>query len=195
MSYFLSESTGGFCEIRWHGRGGQGAITSAKYLAEAAFLNGFRGVTSQPSFGAERRGAPVTASTRLSTEPLRMFSLVESPDLVVVLDETLLECAAPTGGLQNGGWIVVNSARDPEALGLEGGFRVATADAKGVSREVGLRVAGVAMVNTAMLGAVARATGLVDLEHIRLTLERHFPAPVAAKNFDAARITYDRTRV
>ena len=91
MGFFDLSSGVGLCEVRWHGRGGQGAITTAQYLAHAAYLSGFRGVTSAPSFGAERRGAPVTASSRLSHTPLRIFSQVECPDMVVVLDESLLE--------------------------------------------------------------------------------------------------------
>ncbi|MDQ1257206.1 MAG: pyruvate ferredoxin oxidoreductase gamma subunit [Candidatus Hydrogenedentes bacterium] len=195
MSNEFSESLNGICEIRWHGRGGQGAITSAKYLAEAAFLGGFKGVTSAPSFGAERRGAPVTASTRMSKEPLRVLSQVEHPDVVIVLDDTLLECADATAGLKDNGWVIVNSPLEPAALGLDGHFRVATADATAVAHEAGMVVAGSVMVNTAMLGAVARATGLVTLDDIRKTLSDKFSPAVAEKNFLAARLTYERTKV
>ena len=87
-------------EIRWHGRGGQGAISSAQILAQAAYCAKFRGVTSAPSFGAERRGAPVTASTRLSPEPLRIFSQIEFPDIVIVLDDTLLTVRERHGGTE-----------------------------------------------------------------------------------------------
>lgn len=194
MSFFADMGGNDLYEIRWHGRGGQGAITSAQCLAQAAYLAGFRGVTSAPSFGAERRGAPVTASTRLSHEPIRMFSQVEYPDVVVVLDETLLECADTSAGLKEGGWIVVNSPREPDALALKAPFAVATADATAIAREVGLIVAGTEMVNTAMLGVLARATGLVELEHIRATLAANFPVNVAAKNFEAARLAYEGTK-
>ncbi|MBN2309608.1 MAG: 2-oxoacid:acceptor oxidoreductase family protein [Candidatus Hydrogenedentes bacterium] len=195
MSYFSSTSPGGICEIRWHGRGGQGAITSAKYLAEAAYRAGFRGVTSQPSFGAERRGAPVTASTRLSPEPLRTFCRVERPDVVIVLDETLLDCADATDGLEDGGWLVVNSPCEPGAIAADGRFSVATADATAVAAECGLVVAGAIMVNTAMLGAVARATGLVELTHIEETLRDKFPEAIATRNIEAARAAFERTRL
>ncbi|HEO70914.1 MAG TPA: pyruvate oxidoreductase subunit gamma [Candidatus Hydrogenedentes bacterium] len=183
------------CEIRWHGRGGQGAVTSAKFLAQAAYHNGFRGVASAPSFGAERRGAPVTASTRLSSAPLRFFSQVEYPDLVVVLDETLLECNDATEGLREGGWIVINSPREPADMGIKGAFSVATADATAVARELDLTLAGGVIVNTPMLGALARATELVTLDDIRETLVESFRARVAAKNALAAQMTYERTKL
>ena len=186
-------SRDGMCEIRWHGRGGQGAISSAQMLAQAAFLAGYRGVTSAPTFGAERRGAPVTASTRLSPEPLRMFSQIEHPSVVIVLDDTLLECADPTAGLRQGGWLVINSHQAPGQLGLKGDFSVATADATSVATEIGLVVAGSVIVNTAMLGALARATRLISLENIQETISARFPPRLAQKNFDAARTTYERT--
>jgi len=189
----MSISTNGIHEIRWHGRGGQGAVSSAQILAHAAYLGGYRGVTSAPSFGAERRGAPVTASTRLSPEPLRIFSQVESPDIVVVLDDTLLECADATAGLKPGGWLVINSHLPARELGLKGDFRVATADATRVATETGLIVAGSVIVNTAMLGAFARATGLVSLDDIEKAILAKFSHKLAQKNAEAARITYEHT--
>ena len=189
----MSISTNGIHEIRWHGRGGQGAVSSAQILAHAAYLGGYRGVTSAPSFGAERRGAPVTASTRLSPEPLRIFSQVESPDIVVVLDDTLLECADATAGLKPGGWLVINSHLPPRELGLKGNFRVATADATRVATETGLIVAGSVIVNTAMLGAFARATGLVSIDDIEKAILAKFSHKLAQKNAEAARITYEYT--
>ena len=187
-------STDSICEIRWHGRGGQGAISSARILARAAYRGGYRGVTSAPSFGAERRGAPVTASTRLSVEPIRVFSQIEHPDIVIVLDDTLLETANAATGLKSGGRLVVNSRRAPSELGISGDFSIAAADADGVAQEIGLFVAGSTMVNTAMLGAFARATGLVSLEQLREALAATFSPEQAQKNFEAVRLTYERTR-
>lgn len=195
MGFFSTKGDAAICEIRWHGRGGQGAITSAQYLAQAAYLGGFKGVTSAPTFGAERRGAPVTASTRLSPEPLRVFSQVEQPDVVIVLDDTLFDCAAPTDGLQDDGWLVVNTVLPPDALGVEGPFRIATADASAAAHDAELIVAGTVMVNTAMLGALARATGLITLEHIHETLRNSYAPAVADKNYRAAQLTHDRTQV
>ena len=184
----------GMCEIRWHGRGGQGAVSSAKILATAAYLAGFPGVTSAPSFGAERRGAPVTASTRLASEPIRVFSQVETPDVVVVLDDSLLKGANATAGMKPGAWLIINTRLEPGEIGLTGDFRIATADATGAAMEAGLIVQGAPMVNTPMLGAVARATGLVSLDEIRATLEEAFPPKHARRNFEAARLTYERTK-
>ena len=183
----------GICEIRWHGRGGQGAISSARILADAAYRGGCLGVTSAPSFGAERRGAPVTASTRLSASPIRTFSQIEEPDIVVVLDESLLESGGAFGGLKPGGLVIVNSPLEPGCIAAPEGFRVATADAYGAAQEAGLVVSGVVLVNTAMLGAVARATGLVDLARIKEAIGDAFSPKAARTNYEAARLTFERT--
>ena len=188
-------SPDGIWEVRWHGRGGQGAISSAQILAHAAYLDGFRGVTSAPSFGAERRGAPVTASTRLSREPIRILSQIEHPQIVLVLDDTLLEAAKATEGLVPGGWVIINSPRLPHELELDQKFSIATADATAIAEEVGLVVAGSVMVNTAMLGAIARATGLVSIENVEAALAKKFSRAQAQKNIRAARLAFERTRV
>ncbi len=180
-------------EIRWHGRGGQGAVTSANLLAEAAYYAGFKGVSSAPAFGAERRGAPVTASTRLANAPLRHFSQVESPNMVVILEGSLLTTAKATQGLTDNGHVIVNSPFLPDALGLSNGYRVATVNADRIAEEINLRASGVIMVNTAMLGAVARATGLITLEHIDRALSHAFSPKAARKNMEAARLTYEAT--
>jgi len=184
----------GQIEIRWHGRGGQGAVTSANLLAEAAYYAGFKGVTSAPTFGAERRGAPVTASTRLAEKPLRHFSQVENPDVIVVLDDSLLATANAVKGLAENGFVIVNSHRTPQELGLADTFRAATADADKIAKEINLCASGVIMVNTAMLGAIAKATGLITLEHINNVLVNAFSPKAAKKNIEAARLTYECTR-
>lgn len=181
-------------EIRWHGRGGQGAVTSANLLAEAAYYAGFEGVTSAPAFGAERRGAPITASTRLASETLRHFSQVENPDIIVVLDDSLIKTANAVKGLAINGFIIVNSRLAPEELGITGDYRIATADANRVASEVDLQASGVFMVNTAMLGAIARATGLITIEHISKALENAFSPYAAKKNVEAAILTYECTK-
>lgn len=161
-------------EIRWHGRGGQGAITAAKILAQAAYLKGYKGVTAAPSFGAERRGTPVSASTRISPKPVMVISQVEKPDVVVVLDRTLLKDEEVASGLGRGGWLVVNSCQHPKELGIKGDFNIATADADNVCRELGLMVGGLPMVNTAILGAFIRATGMVDMENVEQAIRQRF---------------------
>ena len=181
-------------EIRWHGRGGQGAVTSAKLMAKAAFESGFVGVTSAPSFGAERRGAPVTASTRLGDEPIRVYSQVTSPDIVVVLDESLLEVGGASKGLRPGGTVVVNTTRSPEELNLPAGTRVFAADVTGAAEAAGVVVGGVPMVSAAILGSVAKATGLITRESIDAAIADGFSASAAAKNFEAAKIAFECTR-
>ncbi len=186
---------GGICEVRWHGRGGQGAVSSAQILAHAAFLGGYRGVTSAPSFGAERRGAPVTASTRLSPDPIRILSQIEHPDVVVVLDDSLLEAGHATDGIKRGGWLIVNSPKSPRALRLGDDFSIAVVNASGIAESVGLVVGGAPMVNTAMLGAFAQATGMVSLANIGDAIAHRFAPPQAEQNFEAAQRTFSQTKV
>lgn len=181
-------------EIRWHGRGGQGAVTSAKILADAAFRSGFAGVTSQPTFGAERRGAPITASTRLSDEPVRVLSQVTAPDIVIVLDDSLLGVANPAGGMRPGGTIVVNTVKEAAALGLPATARVVTSDVTGAAESVGLIVGGQPMVSTAILGAFASATGLITMESVEASIRKAFSGSAANKNVEAARVAFECTR-
>jgi len=182
-------------EIRWHGRGGQGAITAAKILAQAAHLDGYKGATAAPSFGAERRGAPVSASTRISPGPIMVVSQIEEPDMVVVLDHTLLRDREVVSGLRAGGWLVVNSWQTPKQLDVEGDFNTATADATRICRELSLLVAGLIIVNTAMLGAVVRASGLVDMDSIGKCIGERFSNRSATLNLAAIAKTYEQTIV
>ena len=182
-------------EIRWHGRGGQGAITAAKILAQAAYLEGYQGVTAAPSFGAERRGAPVSASTRIFSQPVMLVSQVEEPDVVVVLDSTLLKYAEVTRGLVKGGWLIVNSWRHPEELDFKGDFNIATADATGVCSSLGLTVAGLTVVNTAILGALIRATKVVDRASIEKVIRERFPKNAVDINLAAIKQTYAITKL
>jgi pyruvate ferredoxin oxidoreductase gamma subunit len=179
-------------EIRWHGRGGQGAVTSAKILAEAAFRSGWAGVTSQPTFGAERRGAPITASTRLAHEPIRILSQVTEPDIVIVLDDSLLGVADATAGLAPDGTVIVNTTRSAEDLGLAEVAHVVTSDVTGAAEAADLIVAGQPMVSTAILGAVA-AAGLITMESVEAGIRHAFSGSAADKNVHAARIAYECT--
>lgn len=182
-------------EVRWHGRGGQGAVTAAKIVAQAAYLMGYYGVTAAPSFGAERRGIPVSALTRISSEPVMIVSQVEKPDAVVVLDRTLLKYEEVTHGLGCGGWLIVNSWLHPKELNVKGDFNIATADATKVCRELGLTVGGVPMVNTAMLGAFARATQIVDIANIEKVIRQRFSNNAININLAAVLQTYEITKL
>jgi len=181
-------------EIRWHGRGGQGAITAAKIIAQAAYLKGYKGVTAAPSFGAERRGAPVSASTRISTEPILVVSQVENPEIVVVLDHTLLKYPDVTHGLGKNGWLIVNSPLTPRELGLKGEFNIATADATKICQDLELIVAGLVIVNTAILGALVRATKIVDLPTLEKVIRERFSKNTVDINLAAINKTYEITK-
>lgn len=180
-------------EVRWHGRGGQGAVTSSKILAQAGFLSGWPGVTAAPSFGAERRGAPITASTRLARETIRVLSQVSHPDVVVVLDDSLLEVAHAVEGLDPDGVLIVNTTRTAAELGLGDEVRVVTADVTGAAEEAGVVVGGRPMVNTAILGSIAAATGMVMLASVEAAINEAFGPEAAAKNIRAVRLAHDRT--
>jgi 2-oxoacid:acceptor oxidoreductase gamma subunit (pyruvate/2-ketoisovalerate family) len=168
-------------------------VTSSKILAEAAFRSGWSGVPAAPSFGAERRGAPVTASTRMAREPIRILSQVTTPDVVVVLDDSLLEVANATAGLAPGGVVIVNTVRPAAELGLGEGVRVVTADVTGSAEAAGVIVGGTPIVNTAILGSIAAATGLVTLESVERAIAETFPPGPAAKNIEAARLAFQCT--
>ncbi|MEE8370455.1 MAG: 2-oxoacid:acceptor oxidoreductase family protein, partial [Dehalococcoidia bacterium] len=172
-----------------------GAITAAKILAQAAHLDGYRGVTAAPTFGAERRGAPVSASTRIARAPVHVMSQVEQPDAVVILDHTLLKYDDVTGGLREGGWVIVNSFREPGDLDIKGSFNVATADATRVCRELGLAVAGQTIVNTAILGAFVRATGVVDIASVERAIRDRFRDSAADVNLSAIARTHEITKL
>jgi pyruvate ferredoxin oxidoreductase gamma subunit len=184
-----------YYEVRWHGRGGQGAVTAAKILAQAAYLEGYQGVTAAPSFGAERRGAPVSASTRIAPQTIMIVSQVETPNVVVVLDHTLLRYDEVTSGLVKGGWLVVNSWRHPKELDFGAGFNIATADATEVCSGLGLIVAGVTVVNTAMLGAFSRATEAVSITSVEKAIRERFSDSEVDINLAAIAQTYKITKL
>ena len=182
-------------EIRWHGRGGQGAVTAAKIIAQAAYFKGYQGVTAAPSFGAERRGVPVSALTRISTEAIAVVSQVEKPSAVVVLDQSLLKYQEVISGLSSDGWLVVNSWLHPKELKIKGDFNIAAADATKVCRELGLMVGGLPMVNTAMLGALACATQIVDMSSIERVIRERFSNNAVDINVAAIKKTYEITKL
>jgi pyruvate ferredoxin oxidoreductase gamma subunit len=183
-------------EIRWHGRGGQGAVTAATILAEAAYLHeGYGGVAAAPSFGAERRGAPVSASTRIDMQPILRRSQVTHPDIVVVLDETLLDVVDVADGIRPGGTIIINSSNGKAADRLAPTLRIAVADASAAAQEMGLVAAGSVVVNTAILGALCRATGIVSIDNLTRAIHDRFGGKAGDRNAQAARLAYERTSI
>lgn len=189
----MSTDNNSIYEIRWHGRGGQGVITAAKIVAYAAFLDGYKGVTSAPFFGAERRGIPVSALTRVSVEPILIVSQIETPDAVVILDHTLLKYNEVLSGLKDKGWVIVNSVRHPADLNLPNSYNVATVDATGICKELGLAVSGIPIVNTAILGALAHATRIVSLQSLEKAIREKFANDASELNISALVKTYQST--
>jgi 2-oxoacid:acceptor oxidoreductase gamma subunit (pyruvate/2-ketoisovalerate family) len=153
-------------ELRIHGRGGQGAVIASKVLAVALFREG-QWVQSFPAFGVERRGAPVTAFLRIADAPIRLRCEIREPDALIVLDPTLVEAIDVASGLKEGGGILINSDRPPSSYAeLAARFRVATVDAGRIAAAHGIGSRTQPIVNTAILGAFARWSGLVGLESV-----------------------------
>lgn len=178
-----TEIKNGLIEIRWHGRGGQGVVTAGKLLAETALEAG-RYFQAFPDYGPERSGAPIRAFTRLSNAPIRIYSQIESPDVVIVLDDTLLGNVDVTHGLKEDGLLIVNTARSPaevrSLLDFAGG-RVVTVDATRIAlEELGREITG-----GPMLGAFARATGLFTVEELAEQTRRRFARKLSPEMIEA----------
>ncbi len=172
-------------EVRIHGRGGQGSVTAAELLAIAAFEDG-KYSQAFPFFGVERRGAPVTAFTRLSDEKIRLRSQIYEPDYVIVQDATLIGAVDVTAGLKPGGIVIVNSEKSTDEIGIDTKIDVRTIDATGIA----LEIFGRPIVNTTLLGAFAGATGEISIESINKSVLARFPGKVGELNVQAAEKAY-----
>ncbi|MGP8074189.1 MAG: 2-oxoacid:acceptor oxidoreductase family protein [Thermoplasmata archaeon] len=179
-------------EIRFHGRGGQGAVIASELLAQAAFLDG-RMPQSFPFFGVERRGAPVTAFCRIDDRPIGVRTSITHPDIVVVLDPGLFRAAPVTDGLKVGGLLLVNTPRPAEELAAPSGVRKATVDATHIALSHGLGTTMLPIVNTSVLGALAKASGVVSREALDRAIESFVPAR-RAENRLAATDGYNMVR-
>lgn len=166
-------------EIRWHGRGGQGAKTASLLLADAAFNTG-KYIQGFPEYGPERMGAPITAYNRISNKPIVIHSNIYEPDYVVVVDDTLLESVPVTAGLKKEGAIVINTTKSPEYLkeklnGYDG--NIYTIDARKVSEET----LGKYFPNTPMLAAIVKVTGIMSDEAFLEDMKGSFKHKFAKK--------------
>lgn len=161
-------------EIRFHGRGGQGAVVASELLAQAAFLEGLE-VQSFPFFGVERRGAPVTAYTRVDHAPILLRTRVTAPDVVVVLEPGLFRVVPVALGLKPDGLLLVNSPRPPESLATPHRGPVATVDATAIALGLKLGTPATPIVNTAVLGALAQAGRIVGLSSLTQAIDRFMP--------------------
>ncbi len=183
-------------EIRWHGRGGQGAVTAARLLAEAAVTKGHY-AQAFPEFGPERRGAPVQAFTRLNASVIRAYYGVANPDAVIVLDPTLLDSVDVTHGLVSGGILLVNTALSPaetkEKLRLKDA-KLCTIKASVIAQDC----LGVAIPNTAMIGALVRVADILSLEDVMDYFKKVFASRFSTKVFEgnlkAIRRAYEEVR-
>lgn len=166
-------------EIRWHGRGGQGAKTAALLLADVAFQTG-KYVQGFPEYGPERMGAPITAYNRISTEKIRVHSNIYEPDYVVVVDEGLLDTVDVTKGLKKEGGIIINTAKEKEELllklhGYEG--KVYTIDA----RKISIAALGKYFPNTPLLASIVKVSGIMEEERFLREMESSFRHKFASK--------------
>ena len=166
-------------EIRWHGRGGQGAKTASLLLADAAFNTG-KYIQGFPEYGPERMGAPLTAYNRISNTPIRIHSNIYEPDYVVVVDDSLLECVDVTAGLKEDGAIVINTTKDAEYL-----FKILK-DYKGSiytidARKISLETLGNYFPNTPMLAAIIKVSGIMNDEELIKDMQGSFKHKFAKK--------------
>jgi len=171
--------------IRWHGRGGQGAVTAARIFGMAVAKYGNSFAQSFPAFGVERRGAPVLAFTKIDQAPILDRSHILEPDIVVVLDAGLLSNVDVTSGLRERGLILINSREIPDVL-ANIGLNVIAIDAT----KIALEVLGRAITNTAMVGALGAITGLASLQAIEKAVSKAVPPKVVDKNIQVVDIAY-----
>lgn len=178
----------GLFEVRLHGRGGQGVVTAAELLSEAAFDEG-RYAQAFPSFGSERTGAPVVAYCRIGDAPIRTREPVMEPHALVIQDATLLHQVDVFAGLRSDGWVLINSTRTPHELGIDSlaAGHVLTVAASDLARQH----VGRPLPNAALLGGLAALTGIVSLDAVVAAIRAKFPSLVAEGNVTAAQAAYD----
>jgi pyruvate ferredoxin oxidoreductase gamma subunit len=184
-------------EIRWHGRGGQGTVTAAKVFADAC-LSGGRYVQAFPEYGPERSGAPLRAYNRVSSKELRMHCPVLKPNIVVVVDATLLDGIDVTEGAPDDALFIINSSRDPrelrEKLGAKPTQKVFTVDAT----KIAIDCFGRPMPNSPMVGALAKVSGTVSLdvilEDVKKSFGKKFSQKIIDGNLEAVKRGYEEVR-
>ncbi|MEM2528426.1 MAG: 2-oxoacid:acceptor oxidoreductase family protein [Ignisphaera sp.] len=174
-------------EIRWHGRGGQGAVTASIMLAEAAIYQG-KYAQAYPEFGAERRGAPVRAYTRISEEPIYSRTPILNPDVVVVLDPSL-DKSLYMEGLKSSSIVIINSSKSLDSIRKElgSGVKIARIDAT----KIALEILKAPFVNMAMLGAVVKVVPIVDMKYIEEAIKESFRPRIAEANIQAMKRAFE----
>ncbi|MCP4581644.1 MAG: pyruvate ferredoxin oxidoreductase subunit gamma [candidate division Zixibacteria bacterium] len=167
-------------ELRLHGRGGQGVVTAAELVAQAAFADK-KYSQAFPSFGSERMGAPVTSFVRISDDAIRCRNQIYTPDYLIVQDATLIGTVDVTAGLKPDGLMIIDTEKDPGELKLDTKATVMTIPASHIAQEI----IGRPIQNTTLLGYFAAVTGLISFDGVKLALKHRFPAAIAIKNIKA----------
>jgi len=182
-------------EIVFHGRGGQGSVTAANLLVAAALKDGNIGVQAFPFFGAERRGAPVRAFARISGDEIHLRSEIYHPDIVIVLDESIMGIVDALKGLKKDGKILINTRKKPEEFDFSKKYNVATVDATGIALKHEILVGGIPVVNTPILGAIPKILDRVTLKSIQDTVKGKWKGELASKNVKATQDAFDEVEV
>ena len=173
-------------EIRIHGRGGQGAVTAAVLLADAAFHDG-KHSQAFPAFGSERMGAPVQSFVRVDDKRIRARDQINEPDYLIIQDHTLLTAIDVLHGLKDDGLCLIDSEKSPEEFNLNTKAKVVTIPASKIAREI----IGRPIQNTTLIGALCGATGLISVEAVKNSVKKRFPGMVGEKNADAVQKAFD----
>lgn len=184
-------------EIRWHARAGQGAVTAAKLVAETALSQG-RYMQAMPEYGPERTGAPLKAYTRVCDTPIEVHNNITNPQIVVVLDETLLDIEDVITGMKEDGTIILNTRMAPaearEKLGVSDSVKVATVDAS----DIAMQTIGRNIPNTPIVAALSKVTGVIPLdsfvEHLKSTFGKKFSQKVIDANLESVQRAYEEVQ-
>lgn len=176
-------------EVRLHGRGGQGVVTAAELIAQAAFADG-KYALAFPSFGSERMGAPVTSFVKLSDKPIRARNQIYEPDYLIVQDATLIGSIDVTAGLKSDGLMIIDTEKRPDQLKLNTKAKILTIPAT----KIALEVIGRPIQNTTLLGYFAAVTGLISIDGVRKAIEHRFPAAIAQRNMAAVEKAFSLAR-
>ena len=182
-------------EICFHGRGGQGSVTAANLLVAAALKDGNKGVQAFPLFGAERRGAPVKAFARISDDEIHLRSEVYFPDIIIVLDESIIGIVDVLKGLKKNGKILINTTKEPEVFDFSNKFKVATVDATGIAIKHDILIGGIPVVNTPILGAVPKILDSVTLSSVQDVIRSKWKGEGGEINVKATQDAFDSVEV
>ena len=182
-------------EICFHGRGGQGAVTAANLLAAAALQDGNKGVQAFPLFGAERRGAPVRAFARISGDEIYLRSEVYNPDIVIVLDESIMDLVDVLKGVKDEGKILINTRKKPNDFEFSKKYHIATVDATGIALKHAILVGGMPVVNTPILGSIPKILDRVTLQSIQNVIRGKWigKKDLGERNVKATQDAFDQT--